>query len=73
MGGYASPQAFVDGMTAAVWVGAVAVALAGVAAVLIPPKQDVVPDSVSLLERDGVGRARPVVEGELACEADAAG
>jgi hypothetical protein len=67
VGGYASPQAFVDGMTAAVWVGAIAVALAGVAAVAIPPRQDVVPDSVSLRdlgERDG-GR-------ELACEPDAA-
>ena len=51
VGGYLSPQSFVDGMTAAVWVGAVAVALAGVAAVLIPPSEDVVPDSVSLLER----------------------
>ena len=39
VGGYLSPQSFVDGMTAAVWVGAVAVALAGVAAVLIPPKR----------------------------------
>ena len=42
VGGYLSPQSFVDGMTAAVWVGAVAVALAGVAAVLIPPREDVV-------------------------------
>ena len=38
-------------MTAAVWVGAIAVALAGVAAIAIPPREDVVPDSVSLLER----------------------
>ena len=56
VGGYVSPQAFVDGMTAAVWVGAIAVALAGVAAVAIPPREDVVPDSVSLLdvgEREG--------------------
>lgn len=50
-GSYLSPQAFVDGMVPALWVGAAAVALAGVAAVLIPPRQDVVPDSVSLLER----------------------
>jgi MFS family permease len=74
VGGYASPQAFVDGMTAAVWVGAIAVALAGVAAVAIPPKEDVVPDSVSLLDRsehEGGGRGRPAVESELACEADA--
>ncbi len=69
-GSYVSPQAFVDGMVPAIWVGAVAVALAGVAAVLIPPREDVVPDSVSLLERrerDGGATA-----GELACEPDAA-
>ena len=69
-GSYASPQAFVDGMVPAIWVGAVAVALAGVAAVLIPPREDVVPDSISLLERrerDGGAAA-----GELACEPDAA-
>ena len=50
-------------------VGAAAVALAGVSAVLIPPKEDVVPDSVSLLERgdhDGSDAA------EAACEPDAA-
>jgi EmrB/QacA subfamily drug resistance transporter len=69
VGGYLSPQSFVDGMTAAVWVGAAAVALAGVAAVLIPPKEDVVADSVSLLERERREDARA---GELACEPDAA-
>ena len=70
VGGYASPQSFVSGMTAAVWVGAIAVALAGVAAVLIPPKEDVVADAVSLLERGEHGGA---VSGELAaCEPDAA-
>jgi hypothetical protein len=37
--------------TAALWVGAAAVAVAGLAAVAIPPRQDVVPDSVSLFER----------------------
>ena len=67
VGGYASPQAFVDGMTAAVWVGAIAVALAGVAAVAIPPREDVVPDSVSLLER-----GEHESDAELACEPDAA-
>jgi len=70
VGGYASPQLFVSGMTAALWVGAAAVAVAGIAAVAIPPRQDVVPDSVSLLERghgDGGG-----ADGELACEPDAA-
>ena len=70
VGGYASPQLFVSGMTAALWVGAAAVAVAGIAALAIPPRQDVVPDSVSLLERghgDGGG-----ADGELACEPDAA-
>ena len=69
VGGYVSPQAFVEGMTAAVWAGAIAVALAGVAAVAIPPREDVVPDSVSLLERGEHGRE---IAGELACEPDAA-
>ena len=49
--------------------------VAGLAAVAIPRRQDVVPDSVSLLERtdgeridgEGVG-----VERAVACEADAA-
>ena len=66
VGGYATPQLFVDGLTAALWVGAAAVALAGVAAVLIPPRQDVVPDSVSLLERPDSG------DGVEACEREAA-
>ena len=66
VGGYATPQLFVDGLTAALWVGAAAVALAGVAAVLIPPRQDVVPDSVSLLERPDSG------DGVEACEPEAA-
>jgi EmrB/QacA subfamily drug resistance transporter len=69
-GSYISPQAFVDGMVPALWVGAVAVALAGVAAVLIPPREDVVPDSVSLLERRE--RDAGATAGELACETDAA-
>jgi EmrB/QacA subfamily drug resistance transporter len=64
-GSYASPQSFVDGMVPAIWVGAVAVAIAGLAAVAIPPRQDVVPDSVSLLER-------PDGEGAEACEVEAA-
>jgi hypothetical protein len=67
VGGYLSPQAFVDGMVAAVWVGAGAVALATVAAVAIPPRQDVVPDSVSLPER-GEGACDVVA----ACEPGAA-
>ena len=74
-GSYLSPQTFVDGMVPAIWVGAAAVAIAGVAAVAIPAREDVVPDSVSLLdrgEREGAGRGRPAVEGELACEPDGA-
>jgi len=68
VGGYATPQLFVDGMVAALWVGAAAVALAGVAAIAIPPRQDVAPDSVSLLERpDGAG-----AEDDLAFESEAA-
>lgn len=66
-GSYLSPQSFVDGMVPAIWVGAAAVALAGVAAVAIPPRHDAVPDSVSLLERgerDG--------SGDMACEPEAA-
>ena len=54
------PAGVVDGMTAAVWVGAAAVALAGVAGASIPLKEDVVADSVSLLEREAArGRGRP--------------
>jgi len=64
VGGYATPQLFVDGMVAALWVGAAAVALAGIAAIAIPPRQDVVPDSVSLLERPDGGRAEAVLAGE---------
>ena len=70
-GSYLSPQSFVNGMVPAIWVGAAAVALAGVAAVLIPPKEDVVPDSVSLLERGEREGLDASVAG-LACESDAA-
>jgi EmrB/QacA subfamily drug resistance transporter len=67
VGGYASPELFVNGMTAAVWVGAGAVALAAVAAVLIPRREDVVTGAVLLPERSGREAA-----GTLACEPDAA-
>jgi EmrB/QacA subfamily drug resistance transporter len=50
VGGYASPQLFVDGMRAALWVGVAAMAIGSLVAIAIPPRQDVVPDSVSLLE-----------------------
>lgn len=39
VGGYASPTAFVDGTSAAVWVGAVMVGLAAVAALAIPGRK----------------------------------
>ena len=51
VGGYASPQLFVDGLGVALWVSAAAVGAGALAAITIPPRQDVVPDSVSLLER----------------------
>ncbi|MFN8110284.1 MAG: DHA2 family efflux MFS transporter permease subunit [Thermoleophilia bacterium] len=38
-GGYATPASFVDGMTAAVWVGAAVVAAGAVVAVLIPVRR----------------------------------
>jgi EmrB/QacA subfamily drug resistance transporter len=39
VGGYASPQTFVDGMVAAVWVGAVVVGFAAIAAAAIPGRK----------------------------------
>ena len=47
-GGYLTPTSFVNGLTAALWVGAAAVGVATLAAIAIPPRQDVV-DSVSYL------------------------
>ena len=55
-GSYVSPQAFVDGMVPALWVAAGAVGAATIAAIAIPPKQDVV-ESVSYLERPDDERA----------------
>ena len=55
-GSYLTPVSFVNGLTAALWVGAAAVGVATIAAVAIPPKQDVV-DSVSYLLPDGDGGA----------------
>jgi hypothetical protein len=40
-GSYASPQLFVDGMTAAAWVGAAVLALGAVFALLVPGKRAV--------------------------------
>jgi EmrB/QacA subfamily drug resistance transporter len=66
VGGYASPQLFVNGLTAALWVGAAAVGASVFAAIAIPSKQDVVP-SVSYLERGEGDEAA-----EAACEPAAA-
>ena len=59
VGGYASPQAFVDGMTAAVWVGAIAVALAGVAAVADPAEARTSCRTRSRCSSAASARARP--------------
>ena len=40
-GGYTSPQAFVDGMVPAVWVGAAVLAVAAVAATFVPGRSSV--------------------------------
>jgi hypothetical protein len=37
-GSYASPQAFTDGMTAAIWVGAAVLAVGALLALLVPGK-----------------------------------
>ena len=43
-GGYTSPQAFVDGMVPAMWVGAGVLAVAAVAALFVPAKRRVLPE-----------------------------
>ena len=47
-GGYASPQAFVDGLVPAIWVGSAALALAALVALLVPGKRS--PSEVVELE-----------------------
>jgi hypothetical protein len=49
-GGYQTPQAFTDGVVPAVKLGALIVALGGVAALLIPrkPVSDPEPESISV-------------------------
>jgi predicted CDP-diglyceride synthetase/phosphatidate cytidylyltransferase len=67
VGGYLSPVDFVNGLTAALWVGAAAVGVATLAAIAIPPREDVVPDSVSYLPGKGeFGALGDEVEAELA-------
>jgi EmrB/QacA subfamily drug resistance transporter len=77
-GGYASSQAFVDGLNAAVWVGAAAVALAGMAAVLIPSRKRLIAAAANAETREGdayevagVAVARPAAAG-VSCQPDAA-
>jgi hypothetical protein len=38
-GGYGTGESFVNGMTPAIWVGAVVVGLGAVAALMIPPRR----------------------------------
>jgi hypothetical protein len=45
VGGYASPTSFVDGLTAAAWVGAAAVGLAALSALAIPSRRRLLPGS----------------------------
>jgi len=53
VGGYASPQSFVDGMVAAVWVGAVVVGFAAIAAVAIPGRKALLLRRAALDEAGG--------------------
>jgi MFS family permease len=65
VGGYATPASFVHGLTTAVWVGAAAVGLAAVAALMIPrgPRAIVLGE----VEREGQPReGDPAVQRELA-------
>ena len=55
-GGYTSPQAFVDGMIPAVWVGAAVLAVAAVAATFVPGRSSV---RSSLHLPRGTGSRRP--------------
>jgi EmrB/QacA subfamily drug resistance transporter len=58
VGGYASPTSFVDGLTAATWVGAAAVGLAALSALAIPSRRRRMPgsgpDSLDLPETEPV-------------------
>jgi hypothetical protein len=53
-GGYASPQAFVDGLSPAIWVGAIVVGVGAVVSLLIPRIRPI--------------EERPAEEAELALE-----
>jgi EmrB/QacA subfamily drug resistance transporter len=78
VGGYTSPSTFVDGMVAALWVGAAAVGIAVFAAIAIPARQDVVPESASYLpdvdasrgvgSRDGARFGEPALVPVRVCE-----
>jgi EmrB/QacA subfamily drug resistance transporter len=56
-GGYTSPQAFVDGMVPAVWVGAAVLAVAAVVATFVPAKRRLAP-AVHLPELPELGGLR---------------
>jgi len=56
VGSYATPVAFVHGLTSAVWVGAGVVGLAGVAAATIPRRPaEAAPVIAPFVESPGVG------------------
>jgi EmrB/QacA subfamily drug resistance transporter len=59
VGGYTSPQLFVDGIRAALWVATAAVAAGGAVAVLIPARQKVGADSVAEAAQTPAGRLKP--------------
>jgi MFS family permease len=67
-GGYLTPQTFVNGLTAALWVGAAAVGIAVIAALFIPKREDVVAEpsagGVEITEAGGCE-----IGPEAACEA----
>ena len=61
-GGYESATSFTDGLTAAVWVGAIVVAVAAIAALTIPrrrPTSGVLPRHQDAVRDDAVSIAQP--------------
>jgi EmrB/QacA subfamily drug resistance transporter len=53
-GSYASPQAFTDGMTSAIWVGAAVLAVGALLALLVPGRQAAVAGEESVPEEAGL-------------------
>ncbi len=73
VGGYLTPQSFVNGLTAALWVGAAAVGIAVIAALFIPRREDVVAEHSAggheIRERGEVeAGAGEIGAAEAACE-----